>query len=158
MDDEKAYVEEYCTACHKPLPPNSLFCASCGPPQPPPRIPGGDLTPAQAILRIGYILAIFVIIISFKVDFNWSSLLSSSSEEVVDPEERPQDGDLKVIHYVKVDRANVRDKPSTESNVITVVAKGEKIAVIEKNEEWTKVDLLGKTGWIATDLLTATVE
>lgn len=157
MDDEKAYVEEYCTACHKPLPPNSLFCQSCGPPQLPPRILGGDLTPAQVILRIGSILAVFVIIISFKVDFNWSGLLSRS-EEVVDPKERPQGDDLKVIHYVRVDRANVRDKPSKEGKVITVVAKGEKIVVIEKNQEWTQVDLLGKVGWIATDLLTAKVE
>ncbi len=158
MEDKKAYVEEYCTACHKPLPPNALFCKSCGPPIPPPRTPERILSPTQAIIRIVSILAVFLLIVSIKMDFSWSSLFSSTENSSVQSEDTTQAEDYKVIHYVKVDRANVRVQPTTESDVITVMAKGERVVVLEKTEEWAKVDLQGKMGYIAVGLLTAKVE
>lgn len=102
MEDDKAYIEEYCTACHKPLPPNSLFCSHCGPPQPPPRVPEGGITFSQAGTRIAVIVTVFLVIVAFKASFDWKNMFSGSAEEIVDPKDRPQDEDYKVVHYVRV--------------------------------------------------------
>lgn len=158
MEENQANITEYCVVCQKPLPPNAVFCRNCQPPQPPPAIPEGGLPLSKAVVAIALILLVFGGIVAIKAGVSLTSDIPEGGEEAVAPEDRPQDADLKIIHYVRVDRANVREQPNTESGVITVVTKGEKIVITEKNEDWSKVDLNGRVGWISTSLLSARVE
>ncbi|CCQ91608.1 hypothetical protein NITGR_730066 [Nitrospina gracilis 3/211] len=158
MEENQANITEYCVVCQKPLPPNAVFCQNCEPPAPPPAIPEGGLPLSKAVVAIVLILLVFGGIVALKAGVSWNNDIPEGGEEVVAPEDRPQDEDLKIIHYVRVDRANVREQPNTDSGVITVVTKGEKIVVTEKNDDWSKVDLNGKEGWVSTNLLSARVE
>ena len=71
---------------------------------------------------------------------------------------RREDPDVKVVHSVKVKRANVRDKPRSEARVLTILGKGVQVKVLEPGEDWTKIDLNGKSAWISAGLLTTSVE
>ena len=56
-------------------------------------------------------------------------------------------------HVAKVTTNNlrVRKKASTKAKVITTVAKGEKLEVIEEKEDWIKVEINGDEGYISSD-------
>jgi len=58
---------------------------------------------------------------------------------------------------VNVDRANMRDKPSTSATVVVVLQKGEPLEVLETSGTWYRVRVTstGKTGYIATNLTAA---
>ncbi|CAI2718275.1 SH3 domain-containing protein [Nitrospina watsonii] len=158
MEEKQAHVTEYCVACQKPLPPNAVFCFNCEAPKPPPPQPEGGLPLGKAAFSIVCILLAFAAVVALKMGVSLTEGIPKTGEEIVAPEDRPQDEDLKIIHYVNADRVNVRAEPKLDSPVILVVGKGEKIAVTEKNDDWSKVLLNGKSGWIATDLLSARVE
>lgn len=158
MEEQQGLITEYCVACQKPLPPGAVFCPHCEPPQPPPPKPDGGITPGQAAFRIALIVLVFAGAVAVKAGLPWDRWFAETGEVMPEEADRPQDEDFKVVHYVKVDRANVRKEPSLDSEVITVVSKGVQIVVKEKREDWSRVDLDGKTGWIATDLLSAQVE
>jgi uncharacterized protein YgiM (DUF1202 family) len=56
--------------------------------------------------------------------------------------------------YDKDGHANLRDNPSVEANIITILDNGTKIEVIEKKYNWFKVKTLnGKLGFIYYDRL-----
>lgn len=158
MEENQAYITEHCAACRKPLKPGAVFCPNCDPPRPPPARPEGGITLRQATVRIALIVLVFAGAVALKADIPWDRWFAETGEVMPDEENRPQDEDFEVIHYVNVDRANVRKEPDLDSEVITVVGKGVRIKVIEKNEDWSRVDLDGRTGWVATELLSARVE
>ena len=70
----------------------------------------------------------------------------------------PQDEDYQLIHYVNVSFANIREEPSGQAKIIAGAGKGERLIVLEKGEHWTQVDLGGQKGWIATRLLSSSIE
>lgn len=48
---------------------------------------------------------------------------------------------------------NMRQSPSTSAKVITKIANGSTVTVVEKGEKWTKVKYNGKTGYVSTQYL-----
>lgn len=44
------------------------------------------------------------------------------------------------VYYVKVNALNVHFMPSTESKIVKVLSKGDKVNVIEKSNNWGKID------------------
>lgn len=47
----------------------------------------------------------------------------------------------------------LREKPSTDSKVLDAYARGTKVTILKKGEEWTKVKVGGKTGYMQSDKL-----
>ena len=56
---------------------------------------------------------------------------------------------------INTETVKMRAKASTESNVITLVSQDEKVEIIEKSEDWYKVNYDGKTGYIYAKYVTA---
>jgi len=46
------------------------------------------------------------------------------------------------------DNLNVREEPSTSSNVLTQLSKGTEVAITEVSGDWYKISLDGKSGWV----------
>ncbi len=47
----------------------------------------------------------------------------------------------------------LREKPSTDSDVIDAFPKGTSVTILKKGTEWTKVKVRGKTGYMMTKML-----
>ena len=45
----------------------------------------------------------------------------------------------------------LREKPSTSSKVLDAYPRGTKVTILKKGEEWTKVKVGGKTGYMQSD-------
>ena len=147
----------YCDFCNTQLPPSGLFCPDCGPPFSPGKEPEETgTTPDQAFLRISAIVILFVAVVFVKLEISLDDLLSwkarEEAGEMLTDGKRPQNPDFQIIHTVIVPLANVREEPSTKSEVVTVVEKGMSLDVLEDNEGWSKVQVFGKTGWISNQL------
>jgi hypothetical protein len=69
-----------------------------------------------------------------------------------------QDDGFELIHTVIPSSANVRSKPSIDGHVITIVEEGMNLTLIEKKEDWTKIHVFGKTGWISSRLIKSEVQ
>ncbi len=55
---------------------------------------------------------------------------------------------------ISSESANIRQSPTTSSSVVTQVARGDKLAVLEKRDPWYKVRTsTGAVGWIHSSLL-----
>ncbi len=62
----------------------------------------------------------------------------------------PEDKSPVVSEYrtIQVDVGNIRERPSTESRVITRVSRGTEVGILDKRRDWYKVVLKnGQTGW-----------
>ena len=64
---------------------------------------------------------------------------------------KPHVVDFKTINHIKVNKSRVRQKPSNKGTVLTVLKKGDKVKILDNNEDWWKVQADGKTGWISKD-------
>ena len=53
--------------------------------------------------------------------------------------------------------ANVRNKPSMNGKIITLVEKGMNLNVIEEKNGWSKVQVFEETGWISSKLIQSEV-
>ena len=158
-DKEKlALVKEMCISCGKPLPPGALFCETCGPPSLPADNTGSGLTKGQTAASIAIMVFFFSTLVVLKLEISFGDIYSSLFPEKIEEQALPQDPDFEVNHHVNVPRANVRDQPSSEGKVLTVLGKGVKVKVLEPGESWTKIDLNGKPAWIGTRLLTTSIE
>lgn len=157
-------MTETCNECKKPLPKNAIFCPTCGPPHIPDENPEKGIGLGGAFRRITFIVVLFGLIAFYKLDINLDSInifeLAPDAEiqEKTKAGEIPQDDDFKLIHFVNVPRANVREEKSGKSKVVTVLKKGVRVTIVEKDENWSKIEVDGTTGWIATRLLTAQIE
>lgn len=58
---------------------------------------------------------------------------------------------LTTVVRVNVDKLMVREHPTTESTILTKVAKGEELRFKEQLDGWTMVEFSGKTGYVATE-------
>ncbi|KMP12546.1 hypothetical protein UZ36_00305 [Candidatus Nitromaritima sp. SCGC AAA799-C22] len=159
---EESGPVQYCGACRTPLSPNTVFCPYCGPPQPPGEEPEeSGITLQQAFIRIGILTLLFMTVAYVKLDLSFDRLFSKQTTEEtgenLSDSERPTDKDFEIIHTVTSPYANVREKPSTKSKIITVVEKGMNLEVLEDNGGWSRVRVFDKTGWISNKLLKSEV-
>lgn len=58
---------------------------------------------------------------------------------------------IKKVAKVKTETLRVRDKASTDAEVVTLVSQDETYKVKKQNGEWAKVKVEGKTGYVSKD-------
>jgi len=153
-----ALVADTCISCRKPLAPGALFCETCGPPSLPAENTEQGMTKGQTAASIAVMLFFFSTLVILKLGMSFEDVYSLLISQNTQEENLPQDPDFEVIHYVNVTRANVRDQPSSEGKVLTVLGQGVQVKVLEPGENWTKIDLNGKPAWISAGLLDTAVE
>lgn len=56
--------------------------------------------------------------------------------------------------YVSVNSARVRSKPDTSSSIVTNLSKAKEVKVVAQQDNWYKIEVNGKTGYIRNDLVT----
>jgi len=156
--EKLALVKDVCVACRKPLLPGALFCESCGPPSLPADNTNGGLTKGQTAASIAIMVFFFSALVVLKLGMSFGEVVALLIPEKIEEQALPQDPDFELIHFVNVKWANVRDQPSGEGKVLTVLGKDVKVKVLESGENWTKIDLNGKPAWIGSRLLTTSIE
>lgn len=157
---QNALIKDYCVSCNKPLPPGAVFCQYCGPPLRPDEVPESGMTFWQALKKITFLSLIFAALVAYKMDWDYQAFFANVSETVAkeEVEEIPEDEDFHLIHYVNVRFANIREEPSKEAKIIGGAGKGERLIILEQGEHWSQIDMGGKKGWIATRLLSSSIE
>ncbi|MDH3256825.1 MAG: SH3 domain-containing protein [Nitrospinota bacterium] len=157
---QNALIKDYCISCNKPLPPNAAFCEHCGPPIPPEDISESGTSFWQAMRKISLLTLVFAVLVAYKMDWDYQAFFGSLVETPMEEKAQdiPQDEDYHLVHYVNVSFANIREQPSKESKIIGGAGKGERLIILEQGEHWTQVDLGGKKGWVATRLLSSSIE
>ncbi len=157
---QNALIKDYCVSCNQPLAPGAVFCEHCGPPVLPGDLPESGMSLGQALKKIVLLTLVFVGIVSYKMEWDYQAFFNDVKSGAVEEkaQEVPQDEDYELIHYVNVSFANIREQPSGKSKIIAGAGKGERMIVVEKGDQWTQVDLGGQKGWIATRLLSTSIE
>jgi hypothetical protein len=152
----------FCSTCGAKILSSGLFCSECVPPILP--IDGPEeigISFEQAIKRIFILVLLFASIVVIKLDLSISSLFlnntnSEDSGSLIESKKQSNEP-FDLIHTVIPHSANVRSKPSMQSEVIGMVKQGMKLVVIESNDSWSKVHAFEKTGWIASRLIKAEI-
>ena len=152
----------YCAICNTLLPPGAIICPECDPPLSPGKEPEETgISFKQALLRISVLVILFLAVAFGKLDISFDSILSTqkmkSELETLTVNEQPQDNDFQTVHIVIVPLANIRSKPSISGNIIMIAEQGMNLKIIEGNEHWSKVHMLGKTGWISNKLFNSEI-
>jgi hypothetical protein len=157
---QDALIRDYCVSCNKPLPSGAAFCEHCGPPVPPEEIPESGMTFWQAMKKISLLTLLFTVLVAYKANWDYKAFLDGVMETPVEEKAQdiPKDEDYQLIHYVNVPFANIRKEPSKQSKIVGGAGKGEHLVILEKREHWTQVDMGGKKGWVATRLLSTSIE
>ena len=155
-----ALIKDYCVSCNQPLPPGAAFCERCGPPILPENIPESGMSLWEAFRKIALLTLIFVGIVAYKTGWDYRTLFDTTGQAATEEQaqEIPKDDDYQLIHFVNVSFANIREEPNSQSKIIAGAGKGEHLIVLEKGKQWTQVDLGGEKGWIATRLLSSSIE
>lgn len=63
---------------------------------------------------------------------------------------------VKKVAKVQTETLRVRQKASTDSDIIALVSEDDKLKVKNQNEEWAKVKVDGKTGYVSKDYANVT--
>lgn len=72
--------------------------------------------------------------------------------ETLDPADFSAD---KTTYYIRVNRANVRSLPNSEAEILTILAKADKVKRVAYGTAWSKIQFDGsETGYVLTSLLT----
>jgi Bacterial SH3 domain len=150
--------QNVCSVCREPLPAGVAFCPHCGPPVPPEDEPDKGMGFGQTFFRILLVVVLFGAVAIFKLDIN----LSDNNDDIVPAgstfkspsgpvNKKAHSVDFETINNIKVDKSQVREKPSKEGKILNVLKKGAKVTILDSNEEWLKIAAGGKTGWIPKD-------
>jgi len=157
---QNALIKDYCISCNKPLSPGAAFCEHCGPPVRPEESPASGATFWPTMIKITLLTLVFAVLVAYKTNWDYKvffeDAIQAPSKEKA--QEVPQDKDLQVFHYVNVSLANIREKPNSKSKIVGGAGKGERLTVLELGEDWTQIDMGGKKGWVATRLLSSSIE
>ena len=158
---QNALIKDYCVSCDKPLAPGAAFCEHCGPPVLPEETPESGVPFWQAMVKIVLLTLVFAVIVAYKAEWDYQDFFDKVIETpaATQTQEVPEDDeDYQLIHYVNVSFANIREQPDKKSKIIGGAGKGERLIILEKVEHWSQVDMGGKKGWVATRLLSTSIE
>ena len=152
----------FCSVCGAKIRPKTIFCFQCGPPELPPQDPEEiGISLEQAIFRITGLIIFFVCIALVKLQYSDENVISSIDRDlkIQSPENviKNNDVEFKLTHTVIATSANVRNKPSMNGKIITLVEKGMNLNVIEEKNGWSKVQVFEETGWISSKLIQSEV-
>ena len=164
----REYSEElkptsFCSVCGAKILPKSIFCFECGPPDLPKKEPEEiGISLEQAVVRIAGLMFLFVCVALVKFDVFTDDFVSLTDKDrdvqsSIDGK-KVQDDAFELIHTVIPSSANVRSKPSMDGHIIALVEEGMNLTLIEKKEDWTKIHVFEKTGWIASKLIKSEVQ
>ena len=113
-------------------------------------------------MRIGVLVLLFLCVVLVKFDVAMDDLFFSSGTvleaDSLNFREKDQDDGFELIHTVIPSLANVRSKPSMDGQVIAVVEEGMNLIIVKKKQDWTKVRVFEKTGWISSRLIKSEVQ
>ena len=160
---KESKLTSLCSVCGTKILPGIIFCFECGLPDLPKKEPEETgISLEQAVIRIGVLVFLFVCVVLVKYDISTDYLvfLTDQDSEVqssIDGKKVQDDG-FELIHTVIPSSANVRSKPSIDGHVIAIVEEGMNLTLIEKKEDWTKIHVFKKTGWIASRLIKSEVQ
>jgi hypothetical protein len=160
---KESQTDFVCPDCGVKVSPKTIFCFECGPPDPPKREPEETgISLEQAFVRIAGLVFLFLCITFVKIyisngDLGFFSDSDSQIEHSINGKKKLDDN-FELIHIVKVKSANVRSKPSFDGKIIAIVEEGMKLTLLEKKEEWSKIIVFEKTGWIASRLIKSEVQ
>jgi hypothetical protein len=152
-----------CSVCGTKISQGTIFCFECGLPDLPKKEPEETgISLKQAVIRIGFLVFLFVCVVLVKFDVSMDDFFSSSgtvleADSLNFREEGQSDG-FELIHTVIPLLANVRSKPSMDGQVIAVVEEGMNLIIVKKKQDWTKVRVFEKTGWVASKLIKSEVQ
>ena len=160
---EESNSTSFCSVCDAKILSKSIFCFECGPPSPPTKEPEETgISLEQAVVRIAGLAFLFICVALFKFYVSTDDLVflvDKDSEVQSSIDGKMIQGDaFELIHTVIPSSANVRSKPSMDGHVIAIVEEGMNLTLIEKKEDWTKIRVFGKTGWIASRLIKSEVQ
>ena len=168
MSFSREYSEEsnpnsFCSVCGAKILPKTIFCFECGPPSPPTKEPEETgISLEQAVVRIAGLAFLFICVALFKFYVSTDDLVflvDKDSEVQSSIDGKMIQGDaFELIHTVIPLLANVRSKPSMDGQVITVVEEGMNLIIVKKKQDWTKVRVFEKTGWISSRLIKSEVQ
>ncbi len=155
---------DICSVCNTVIRPSSIFCEGCGPPKLPSEEVKEGIGPWQTFFRVLVVVLVFSGLVFYKNKPESFSSIDTLVTEIkskipaIKDEPAADEPDFKLVHKVKVDRANVRAQASSKSPVIEVLNKGQVVKMIRKTDTWCEIQLDKRTGWIATRLLDSKVE
>jgi uncharacterized protein YgiM (DUF1202 family) len=113
-------------------------------------------------MRIGVLVLLFLCVVLVKFDVGMDDLFFSSGTvleaDSLNFREKDQGNGFELIHTVIPSLANVRSKPSMDGQVIAVVEEGMNLIIVKKKQDWTKVRVFEKTGWISSRLIKSEVQ
>ena len=147
----------FCSQCGAKVTSRSIFCFECGPPDSLSKEPEENgTTLEQAFMRIACLLFLFICIVVFKFYITNDILVSNTNinreDQLLNSEKNIKE-DGKLVYLVTAPVVNVRSKPSMNGKIIAIVEEGMSLNVIEKKENWAKISVFNKTGWIANKLI-----
>lgn len=153
-----------CDTCGSLLPAPGYYCVQCEPPQGPESKVEGELTFRQAMLRISFLILLFVIAVVFKLDINRAKFLSYSSQKETKLK-IAEDEDFKIFFKINADLVNVRSLPNVKtSKILASLPMGTQVEVLNTEKSWSKVKFnlqsgdQAETGWIASKLLDSEIK
>jgi hypothetical protein len=159
---EESKPTSFCSVCGAKILPKKIFCFECGPPDPLKKEPEETgISLEQAVVRIAGLVFLFVCValVKFYVSTDDFSLADKDRKVQLSINgKKIQDDAFELIHTVIPSSANVRSKPSIDAHVIAIVEEGMNLTLIEKKEDWTKINVFEKTGWIASRLIKSEVQ
>ena len=160
---EESNSTSFCSVCGAKILSKSIFCFECGPPSPPTKEPEETgISLEQAVVRISGLAFLFICVALSKFYVSSDDLVflvdkDSEVESSIDGKMIQGDA-FELIHTVIPLLANVRSKPSMDGQVIAVVEEGMNLIIVKKKQDWTKVRVFEKTGWIASSLIKSEVQ
>ena len=160
---KESKLTSLCSVCGEKILPGTIFCFKCGLPDLPNKEPEETgISLEQAVMRIGVLVFLFACVVLVKFDVAMDDLFVSSGT-VLEADssnfrEKDQGDGFELIHTVIPSLANVRSKPSMDSQVIVVVEEGMNLIIVKKKQDWTKVRVFEKTGWISSRLIKSEVQ
>lgn len=160
---EESKSTSFCSVCGAKILPKTIFCFECGPPDLPKKEPEEiGISLEQAVVRIAGLMFLFVCVALVKFNVSTDDLVSLTDKDrevqLSINGKKIQDDGFELIHTVIPSSANVRSKPSMDGHIIAVVEEGMNLTLIEKKEDWTKIHVFEKTGWIASRLIKSEIE
>lgn len=75
-------------------------------------------------------------------------------EETITIEESTPINSDSVKTYTTIDSLNLREGPSTDNTIITIIPKDEQVSMISETDRWVEVSYGGYTGYVSSDYLT----
>jgi hypothetical protein len=144
-----------CELCGENIERGQFFCGYCGPPDSIPKPLPKGITFTQVLLRISLLTLIFFSFTFYKLNKDYvdktNKIIPLEKVELIS-----HDTDLKTIHAVGVQNANVRNKPG--GKIVMVLYEGERIEIVREEGGWIEINAHNKTGWIFAALVTTSFE